>query len=102
MKKQILSAEYGLCSGGLTTYEFALQNVPFGIICQNRHQLITANEWRRRRIAFNLGLVSKKTPSKITKFLHDLEQNKIEIIKSTKLFDGLGAKRVTKEILKLI
>ena len=102
MYKEISHAEFGLCSGGLTTYEFAALNVPFGIISQVDHQLITAKEWHRKKIAFDLGLVNSKTQQNIEKFLSKIIQNKIYYkINKKPLVDGHGTERVAHEILEL-
>lgn len=102
MQKEISNTKYGICSGGLTTYEFAAMNIPFAIICQVRHQLTTAKEWQQRGVALNLGLVNNKTQEKIQEFVINILENKIPSQISNKLFvDGLGAKRVAHEILKI-
>lgn len=100
MQKEMNESYFGICSGGLTTYEFAVLDIPFAVVCQNRHQLITAKEWEKRKIGINLGLVSKKTPSKIEKFIKMIQNNKIKP-HNTKFVDGLAVNRITKEILKL-
>ena len=101
MFAEISNWHYGLCSGGLTTYEFARLGVPFGIVSQVRHQLSTAQQWEKLGIATNLGLISNKTPKKIEHFIEDLLSEKIPQRK-TSLVDGLGSKRVSTEIVKLI
>lgn len=101
MRKDILSAEFGLCSGGMTTYEFACMKVPFGIICQVNHQLKTADVWQQKGIAKNLGLVGKDTPQKFREFLPLIVESKYGEFRTTSIVDGLGAKRVSKEITKL-
>ena len=100
MYEEMQEVRFGLCSGGLTTYEFASLGIPFGIICQNFHQLKTAREWEKRGIGFNLGLISKRTPIKIKSFIESISKNKMRKIKSGYV-DGLGTKRIVKEILKL-
>jgi len=102
MKNEISSAKFGLCSGGITTYEFAKLSVPFAIICQERHQLTTAKEWEKLHIGYNLGLVNSTTGKKIEKFLSYIEKNEyLPKYKSQKLIDGLGCKRAANEILML-
>ena len=54
----------------------------------------------QREIAKNLGFI-QKNDKKISIFLDELISNKI-ILNSTKLVDGLGSKRVAKEILKIV
>ena len=100
MKKEIASTKFGICAGGITTYEFAVVDVPFAIVCQYDHQIITAREWQKKKIAKNLGFI-QKNDKKINVFLDELIGNKI-ILNSTKLVDGLGSKRVAKEILKIV
>ena len=73
MKQEILQSRYGLCSGGITTYEFAACNVPFAIISQVKHQTLTSHEWRKRQIAMDLGLVTNKTKNKLEHFIVDYE-----------------------------
>ena len=97
MANEISQAEYGLCSGGLTTYEFACKQVPFGIISQVKHQLKTAKIWERKKIGKNLGLANKNTPKKIREFLK-IVVNKEDIFTKSKIVDGLGTQRISKEI----
>lgn len=100
MKKEISSAEIGLCSGGLTSYEFVSQKMPFGIICQEKHQIETAIEWEKQKMAINLGIINEETNQKVQVFLEEINNIK----KSTKLrriCDGRGSERVSKAILNL-
>ncbi len=99
MKKEISSTKFGICAGGITTYEFAALHIPFAIVCQYKHQIFTANEWHKRKIAKNLGFIQKE-PKKMDVFLNHLMQNKI-ILNHSNLVDGLGSKRVAIEILNL-
>ena len=101
LRKEILQSRFGLCSGGITTYEFAASKVPFAIICQYPHQQLTAREWQKHGYAINLGSVDKKLPNKINNFLSDLIQNKIKLSPNYNIVDGLGAKRVANTIIKL-
>jgi len=98
---EIEQAEFGICSGGITTYEFAAMNVPFAIICDDKHQLLTAKEWQKKRIALNLGMMNKNIKIKIQKLFLDIVKNRI-ILKRSKVVDGFGAKRVSDEIFKII
>jgi len=102
MFNEINSSKFGLCSGGITTYEFAAMRVPFAIICQVRHQILTANEWEKRKIGMNLGIINKKTDKKIQKFLHEITTKDSPYTKSKKIVDGLGTKRVSSEIKKIL
>lgn len=101
MKKDMSESEFGVCSGGITTYEFECLSVPFGIICQNRHQLVTAREWQRREIAVNLGLVDKSVKQRIKKYLNAIDSNRFSKMPDH-IVDGKGANRVAKEILKIV
>jgi len=102
MKKDISNAEFGICSGGITTYEFALLGVPFAIICQYKHQLKTAREWQKRNVALNLGLSDKQTGLKLQNLMKKIIGNKIPLKSNKSIIDGFGAKRVSTEILRLI
>ena len=73
--------------------------IPFAIICQYKHQLITAREWANRDIAENLGLFEDNL-KKLRCFLEKINRKKLKL-KTTKIIDGLGSKRIMKEILKL-
>lgn len=100
MKKEISSTKFGICAGGITTYEFAALHTPFAIVCQYPHQIFTAKEWQKRKIAKNLGFI-KDNPKKLDRFLNQLMENNI-ILEHTNLVDGLGSKRVSDEILKMM
>ena len=103
LKKEILNSRFGICAGGITTYEFASLGVPFAIICQYKHQLATAKEWEKKGIAFNLGFPNKKTKIRIQKFIkYVIRKNKKNRLKSKSIVDGFGAKRVSREILNLL
>jgi len=102
MCDEISQSHYGICSGGITSYEFASKKVPFAIICQHIHQLKTASEWEKKGIALNLGFPKSNTTKKIQSYIECLIQNKLHhrsIRKS--LVDGYGSKRVANEILKI-
>lgn len=102
MKKEIANAEFGICGGGTTSYEFAVMGVPFAIICQYNHQIHTARAWRRRNIALNLGLPNDKTEKKLRNLLKNIADKKISIKpKRRGVVDGLGGRRAAKEILKI-
>ena len=102
MHDEIDNAKYGICSGGITTYEFAALKVPFAIVCQVKHQIETAREWEKRKIAWNLGLANNKVHKKINYFLHSISEEKLSLnLKHKSIVDGLGAKRVFEQILKL-
>jgi len=75
MHKEMNSSRYGLCSGGITSYEFACMKIPFAILSQVAHQTITAREWERLFIAKNLGIKNKFTDKKIKIYLNHIESN---------------------------
>jgi spore coat polysaccharide biosynthesis predicted glycosyltransferase SpsG len=100
LKKEIQQSKFGLCSGGITTYEFAALKIPFAIISQYNHQQLTANEWKKHGYAINLGSVNKKLPNKINNYLSNIIENKIKLFPKKNIIDGLGAKRVAKIIIK--
>lgn len=97
----IYSSRFGLCSGGITTYEFASAGVSFGIICQHRHQKITANEWEKRNLGTNLGFPNRDISKKVELFIENIITKKYLKNKNRKMIDGKGAQRIEKEILKM-
>ncbi len=102
MFKEISSAEFGLCSGGLTSYEFASLGVPFAIISQVKHQIKTAKEWEILGVARNLGYVNKTTYKKIKYLLQLINSDPSSVCsKKSKMLDGLGGKRIAEEIMTL-
>jgi spore coat polysaccharide biosynthesis predicted glycosyltransferase SpsG len=101
LRKQILQSKFGLCSGGVTTYEFASLKVPFGIICQYKHQKITAFEWEKNGYGVNLGLSNKESIKRIEEFLNNFLENKINFRMKKICINGNGSKKVKNEILKL-
>lgn len=100
MHKEISLSKFGICSGGLTTYEFASQKVPFAIICQVKHQLLTATEWEKLKIAKNLGIMNQTTQKKISKLLKQISEKNTGL-KTNSIIDGYGSKRVAKAIMNL-
>jgi len=102
MRKEMESVKIGFCSGGLTTYEFASQNIPFVIICDDKHQLKTAREWHKKKIGVNLGLINKNTNKKIRTIMNELSKNRIIFEKGRKVIDGKGVIRSKDEILKMV
>ena len=101
MKKEILQSKFGFCTGGITTYEFASMNIPFVIICDDKHQLKTAKEWEKRGIGKNYGMVSKNTSQKIGAILDKLLEQELKFNKGRNIVDGKGAKRVGDAILEI-
>ncbi len=98
MKKLISQSRFGMCGGGITTYEFASQKVPFAIVCQYPHQLITARVWQIKKIARNMKFL--KDNRQIRCLINDIIDKKMKL-KKTDLIDGLGTSRVAREILQL-
>ena len=101
MYKEMSEVNFGICSGGMTTYEFASTDTPFVIICDEHHQKITASEWHNQKIGINLGMINEKTGSKITKIIDNILKNQIKLKKGAKLVDGGGSNRIANEILKI-
>ena len=102
MFEEISSTEFGLCSGGITSYEFVSLGVPFAIVSQVKHQVKTAKQWEMLGVARNLGLVNKTSYKKIESFLQLIDSNPTAVCsKNSKIVDGLGAKRTIKEIMAL-
>lgn len=100
MKKEISCSKFGICGGGITSYEFAALNVPFAIVCQYPHQIITAKEWNKKKIGKNLGLIESNT-RKIDIFLNSIV-NEQTVLKRNNVVDGMGTGRVANQILKII
>jgi UDP-2,4-diacetamido-2,4,6-trideoxy-beta-L-altropyranose hydrolase len=101
MHKEILKSSFGICSGGLTTYEFSSIGIPFIMICDDAHQLITAKEWNKRKIGINLGIVNENTKKRLNSKIDKILSNEIKFKNGTKLVDGLGSERIANEILKI-
>jgi len=99
---EIGKTKFGLCAGGITSYEFARMGVPFGIICLTNHQKLTANEWQKRKMIKNLGVYDLKLTKKIDNFLNLISTNKLLLKNNNQIIDGRGAERVLKEIIKLV
>jgi spore coat polysaccharide biosynthesis predicted glycosyltransferase SpsG len=102
MANEINLSKFGLCAGGITTYEFAAKKVPFGIISQVQHQVVTAKEWEKQKMGINLGKINNQTSKKIEKFLNDILNKKITLNQKKNIVDGLGSKRVALEIKKIL
>jgi len=101
MYSEIAKTKFGLCAGGITSYEFARMGVPFGIICMTNHQKITAKEWQKRGIIKNLGVNDAKLNNRIDKFFKLILTNKLFLKKDNQVIDGKGSERIQKEISKL-
>ena len=39
--------------------------IPFAIICQVKHQILTAKEWEKKGIAINLGMPNSRLDKKL-------------------------------------
>jgi len=98
MKKLISQSKFGICGGGITTYEFASLHVSFAIICQYEHQIFTAKAWAKKKIARNLGFVEQKQ-EKIDRLISDIVNKKISLEKIN--IDALGSQRISDEISKM-
>lgn len=98
MSKEILNCKYGICSGGITSYEFASLGKPIAIICQNYHQIKTASKWESKGFAKNLGIANKNTPKKIYRFLENIEKNSLKS-NTTKINVGNGIYQILREVL---
>ena len=101
MHKEISESKFGICAGGFTTYEFAALDVPFAIISQVPHQLITAKEWEKLGIAKNLGLINNSTGKKIRNLLKVLEARNFVLKLKKSRIDGLGVVRVSHQLKNL-
>lgn len=99
MKKEILDCKFGICGGGITSYEFAAMGIPFAIICQYKHQLQTASEWESKRIGLNLGMPNKNLGKKIDQTLQSYVQGNLSVKAKKNIIDGFGARRVAKIII---
>ena len=101
MAKEMSETKYGLCTGGLSTYEFSCMKIPIGIISDDNHQMITAKQWQKLGFARNLGIMNKNSEYKIRTFVDEVYEGKILSPNRKKIVDGLGSKRVANEILKM-
>jgi len=102
MQKEISDSKFGICGGGLTTYEFASQNVPFAVICGAKHQLMTASAWKKYGTSFNLGMYNNKTSKKIEKIFENILTKNFPKWQKSRLVDGKGTDRIIIEIEKLL
>ena len=101
MKNEIINSKFGLCGGGITTYEFALFKIPFLIICQYNHQIATAKYWKKFGYSYDYILPKDKTMKKIEVYLQDIIKQKIINKKKKFEIDNLGISRIVKEIQEL-
>jgi len=102
LQKEIAQSKFVICSGGITTYEICNMEIPFAIICQVKHQVLTAKEWERKGIAINLGMLNSNLDKKLDHCLDSLIKKQIKLKSNVEIVDGLGGKRVSEEILKLL
>ena len=102
LQKEIGQSKFVICSGGITTYEICNMKIPFAIICQVKHQVLTAKEWERKGIAINLGMLNSNLDKKLDHCLDSLIKKQIKLKSNVEIVDGLGGKRVSEEILKLL
>ena len=101
MYLEMQKTEFGLCAGGITSYEFARTKVPFGIICVNKHQKITAKEWEKKKIAVNLGEYNSKLIKNVDNFLKSIVVSKKILKKNNFNSIGYNTEYIQKEIIKL-
>lgn len=101
IRNEIVNSKFGLCGGGITTYEFALFKIPFFIICQYEHQITTAKYWKKFGYSFDYVIPKDKTISQIEKYLQNITEQKIFNKKKKVKIDSLGISRIKKEIKKL-
>ena len=102
MKREMSDVKFGICGGGITSYEFASMKKPFGIICVEKHQVKTAQQWEKKGYALNFGVMTKSSKNKINEFVQKIVKNDFPVsIKNKKIVDGKGANRVIQEILKI-
>jgi len=102
MYSEMSKTKFGLCSGGITSYEFAIMNIPFGIICMTDHQRLTANEWQKKNVAKNLGVYNLRLAKKVDNFLKLILTDKLSLKKSRQIINQHGIKTIQKEIIKLV
>jgi len=101
MINEIINSKFGLCGGGITTYEFALFKIPFLIICQYDHQITTARYWKKFGYSYDYVLPKDKTMRKIESYLQNIIEQKIISKKKKFEIDNLGISRIVKEIHEL-
>jgi spore coat polysaccharide biosynthesis predicted glycosyltransferase SpsG len=100
LEKEISKTKFGICAGGITSYEFASLGVPTIILCQYKHQLLTAKEWEKNNVGLNLGMPDITFEDNFQKIVRKILDGKIVIKSNQALVDGKGLSRVSKEILK--
>jgi|SaaInlStandDraft_2_1057019.scaffolds.fasta_scaffold34334_2 UDP-2,4-diacetamido-2,4,6-trideoxy-beta-L-altropyranose hydrolase len=101
IRTDIANTKFGLCGGGITTYEFGLLKIPFFIICQYEHQNISAKYWKK--FGYSEGYIEpkNKTMNKVEKYFQSIINKKI-IAKRKKIeIDNLAILRIKKELYKL-
>ena len=102
MNFEMAQCRFGLCSGGLTTYEFASMHIPFAVISQVKHQLITANSWEKMGLAKNLGLFNKQIKKRIDEYLREISEIPKSSTNYSKLFhQSNGINTIIREISKI-
>lgn len=99
MKREISNCKFGICGGGITSYEFVSMGVPFAIICQYKHQLQTATYWQKNNVGLNLGLPNTQLRKKLQNLFQNILNDNIPLEPKMSIVDGLGARRVAKAIL---
>ena len=99
-QNEISRGRYAITGGGVSTYEFARLGIPFGIVSQYKHQLITSKEWDKRGIGKNLGVFNIELNNKIKLFLEKINQNDIKI-RSKEKIKFSDTEKILDEILRL-
>jgi spore coat polysaccharide biosynthesis predicted glycosyltransferase SpsG len=100
LQKEIAQSKFVICSGGITTYELCNTGIPFAIISQVKHQTLTAKEWEKKCMAINLGMPNTRLEKKLNHCINLFIKKQIRLKSNTRIVDGFGGQRVSKEILK--
>jgi spore coat polysaccharide biosynthesis predicted glycosyltransferase SpsG len=104
MRSLILDSSIVICAAGNTLYEILSCARPAIVMCQARHQLLTAGEMEARTPIVNMGMGDKVSVKMLSKKISELLLRKDMRIKMSKLgpkiSDGKGVVRVAEIILK--
>ncbi|MEO0152063.1 MAG: UDP-2,4-diacetamido-2,4,6-trideoxy-beta-L-altropyranose hydrolase [candidate division WOR-3 bacterium] len=105
MAELILKADIAIGAGGSTSWEFCCLGVPFIIIFFADNQKGVAEGLHKRGIAINLGYYKYLTENDIKETVERLIENhsrrQLMSLKGREVVDGLGARRIVDEIIKL-
>jgi len=103
MPKIIYDSDVVFCGGGSTLYQSACVGTPIITIPQAEHELRTAIEFERKKIAINLGLgkdVSKDDiKNAFLKIREDKRVRRAMSVNGKKEVDGKGTERVAQLVL---